>query len=102
MKNKQTVTFLNCFDSFAAAQEHAMLIKDATIVLHMYYGDKELFAVCDQNSVDEIVDALALEAKPKPCETGSQCIGGKCFECWIDDEMCENCDCWKKTREMCS
>jgi hypothetical protein len=40
-----------------------MLIKDATIVLHMYYGDKELFAVCDQNSVDVVIDALASEAR---------------------------------------
>lgn len=44
------------------------------------------------------------QLKQKPCETGSQCIGGKCPECTNDDgdEMCETCDCWKKTRTMCS
>jgi hypothetical protein len=54
-----------------------------------------------RDAIKALRDRLA-QPEPKPCETGSQCIGGKCPECETDDEMCENCDCWKKTREMCS
>lgn len=61
MRNKQTVSFINCFDSFAEVQECAALIKDPTIILHMYYGDKELFAVCGQGSLTMISEAFSDE-----------------------------------------
>jgi hypothetical protein len=61
MKNKQTVSFMTCFDSFAEVQEYAALVKDPTIILHMYYGDKELFAVCGQESLTAISEAFSDE-----------------------------------------
>ncbi len=61
MKNKQTVSFINCFDSFSVAQDMAKTFNNPTIILHMCYGDKELFAVCGQESLTAISEAFSDE-----------------------------------------
>jgi hypothetical protein len=54
------------------------------------------YSTADQ--VAEVIGALrkAIEQAEKPCQTGSQCIGGKCPECereWVGltDEEIEEC-----------
>jgi hypothetical protein len=54
LKNKQTVSFINCFDSFSMAQDMAKTFSNPSIILHMYYGDKEIFAICGQESITMI------------------------------------------------
>ena len=61
MKNKQTVTFLNCFDSFSVAQDMVKTFSNPTIILHMSYGDKELFAICGNEDVSMITETFADE-----------------------------------------
>jgi len=61
LKNKQTVTFLNCYDSFAEAQRLAKKTMGPTIILHMQYGNIELFAHCDEESLTMISEAFSDE-----------------------------------------
>ena len=61
MRNKQTVSFINCFDSFSVAQDMAKTFSNPTIILHMSYGDKELFAICVDRDVSMITEAFADE-----------------------------------------
>ncbi len=61
MKNKQTVSLINCFDSFSMVQDMAKTFNNPTIILHMYYGDKELFAICGQELLTAVNEAFSDE-----------------------------------------
>jgi hypothetical protein len=61
VKNKQTVSFINCFDSFSVAQDMAKTFNNPSIILHMHYGNKELFAICGQEALTMISETFSDE-----------------------------------------